>query len=115
LRAFVGARPAKPCLRLLKGRDGKFKTHSEKSETGVSSDTYPLRTKANRACGEAPRTPIPTGAAEGCPAVGFGTISSSDARGAKGAACLGIITAAEGPAFCATSAGTCSWGAGGSA
>jgi hypothetical protein len=115
LRAFVGARPAKPCLRLLKGRDGKFKTHSEKSETGVSSDTYPLRTKANRACGEAPRAPIPAGAAEGCPAVGFGTISSSDARGAKGAACLGIITAAEGPAFCATSAGTCSWGAGGSA
>jgi hypothetical protein len=34
LRAFVGARPAKPCLRLLKGRDGKFKTHSKKSETG---------------------------------------------------------------------------------
>jgi hypothetical protein len=63
LRAFVGARPAKPCLRLLKGRDGKFKTHSEKSETGVSSDTYPLRTKANRACGEAPRAPIPAGAA----------------------------------------------------
>jgi hypothetical protein len=54
LRAFVGARPAKPCFLLLKGRDGKFKTHSEKGETGVSSDTYPLRTKANRACGEAP-------------------------------------------------------------
>jgi hypothetical protein len=30
LRAFLGARPAKPCLRLLKGRDGKFKTHNEK-------------------------------------------------------------------------------------
>jgi hypothetical protein len=26
LRAFLGARPAKPCLRLLKERDGKFKT-----------------------------------------------------------------------------------------
>jgi hypothetical protein len=37
LRAFVGAKPAKPCSRLLKGRDGKFNTHSEKSETEVSS------------------------------------------------------------------------------
>jgi hypothetical protein len=31
LRAFVGARPAKPCFRLLKERDGKFKTHGEKN------------------------------------------------------------------------------------
>jgi hypothetical protein len=30
VRAFVGARPAGPCLRLLKERDGKFMTHSEK-------------------------------------------------------------------------------------
>jgi hypothetical protein len=30
LRAFVGARPAKPCLRLLKERESKFKAHSEK-------------------------------------------------------------------------------------
>jgi hypothetical protein len=30
LRAFLGARPAKPCLSLLKERDGKFKTHSGK-------------------------------------------------------------------------------------
>jgi hypothetical protein len=29
LRAFVGARPAKPCLRLLKERESKFKAHSE--------------------------------------------------------------------------------------
>jgi hypothetical protein len=29
LRAFEGARPAEPCLRLLKRRRGKFKTHSE--------------------------------------------------------------------------------------
>jgi hypothetical protein len=43
LRAFVGATPAEPCLRLLKGREGKFKTHSEKTETEVSSDTHPLR------------------------------------------------------------------------
>jgi hypothetical protein len=34
LRAFVGARPAKPCFRLLKERDGKFKTHNEKSKQG---------------------------------------------------------------------------------
>jgi hypothetical protein len=32
LRAFVGARPAKPCLRLLEERDGKFKTHSKKNQ-----------------------------------------------------------------------------------
>jgi hypothetical protein len=110
LRAFVGARLAKPCLRLLKERDGKFKTHSEKTETGVSSDTYPLQTKANRACGEAPRAPIPTGAAEGCPAAGFGTVSASDAQGTEGAACTGIVTTAEGPTSCAASAGTCSGG-----
>jgi hypothetical protein len=30
LRAFVGARPAEPCLRLLKEREGGFKTHNEK-------------------------------------------------------------------------------------
>jgi hypothetical protein len=43
LRAFMGARPTKPCLRLLKERDDKFKTHSAKTKTEVSSDTYPLR------------------------------------------------------------------------
>jgi hypothetical protein len=115
LRAFVGARLAKPCLRLLKERDGKFKTHSEKTETGVSSDTYPLQTKANRVCGEAPQAPIPAGAAEGCPAAGFGTVSALDTRGAEGAVCPGVVTTAEGPASCAASAGTCSWGTGRSA
>jgi hypothetical protein len=115
LRAFLGARPAEPCLRLLKERDGKFKTHSEKTEIGVSSDTYPLWTTANRACGEAPQAPTLAGAAEGCPAAGFGTVSASDARGAKGAACPGVVTTAEGPASCAASAGTCSWGTGRSA
>jgi hypothetical protein len=113
LRAFVRARPAKPCLRLLKERDGKFKTHNERTKTEVPSDTYPLRGKANRACEEAPRAPIPAGAAEGCPAAGFGTISASDARGAKGAAGPGVITTAEGPASCAASTGTYSWGTGG--
>jgi hypothetical protein len=42
LRAFEGARPAEPCLRLLKRRRGEFKTHNEITETGVPSDTYPL-------------------------------------------------------------------------
>jgi hypothetical protein len=115
LRAFVGPRPAKPCLRLLKERDSKFKIHNEGTKTEVSSYTYPLRGKANRAYGEAPWAPIPAGAVEGCPAADFGTVSASDARGAEGAACPGIITAAEGPASYAASAGTCSWGADGSA
>ena len=110
LRAFVGARPAKPCLRLLKERDGKFKIHNEGTKTEVSSDTYPLRGKANRACGEAPRAPIPAGAAEGCPAAGFGTVSALDARGAEGATCPGVVTTTEGPASCTAGVGTCSWG-----
>jgi hypothetical protein len=111
----VGARPAKPCLRLLKERDDKFKTHNERTKIEVSSDTYPLRVKANRACGEAPRVPISTGAAEGCPAADFGIVSATDARGAEGAAGPGAVTTTEGPATCAASAGTCSWGTGGSA
>jgi hypothetical protein len=111
----VGARPAKPCLLLLKERDGKFKTHNERTKTEVSSYTYPLWGKANRACGEAPRAPIPAGAAEGCPTAGFGTVFTSDARGAEGATCLGVVTTVEGPASCAASAGTCSWGTGGPA
>jgi hypothetical protein len=110
LRAFVGARPAKPCLRLLKERGGKFKTHSEKTEAEVSSDTYPLRGKANRACGETPRAPVSAGAAEGCPAAGFDAASTSDARGAEGAACPGDATTAEEPTSCTAGTGTCSWG-----
>jgi hypothetical protein len=50
----------------------------------VPSDTYPLRTKANRACGEAPRASVPAGATEVCPAAGFGTVPASGARGAEG-------------------------------
>jgi hypothetical protein len=115
LRAFVGGRPAKPCLRLLKERESKFKAHNEKTEIEVPSDTYPLRGKANRACGEAPRAPISAGAAEGCPAAGFGAASASGARGDEGAALPGVVTTTEGPASCAASVGTCSWGAGGSA
>jgi hypothetical protein len=110
LRAFVGARPAEPCLRLLKEREGKFKTHNEKTKAEVSSDTYPLRGKANRACGEAPRALVSTDPAEGCPAAGFGVASTSGARGAEGATCPGVVTTAEGPASCTAGADTCSWG-----
>jgi hypothetical protein len=108
LRAFMGARPAEPCLRLLKGGEGKFKTHSEKTKAEVSSHTYPLRGKANRACGETPRAPVSAGAAEGCPTPGFDAASTSDARGAEGATCPGVVTMAEGPTSCAAGAGTCS-------
>jgi hypothetical protein len=87
----------------------------KKIETGVSSDTYPLQTKTNHACGEAPWAPIPAGTAEGCPATGSDTIPASEARGAKGAACPGVVTTAEGPASYAASVGTYSWGTGGSA
>jgi hypothetical protein len=62
-----------------------------------------------------PSAPVSAGAAEGCPAAGFGTVSASDARGAEGAACPGVVTTAEGPASCTAGAGTCSWGACGSA
>jgi hypothetical protein len=57
-------------------RGSKFKTHREKTKTEVSSDTYPLRGKANRARGEAPRAPVSTGAAEGCPGAVFGAAST---------------------------------------
>jgi hypothetical protein len=97
LRAFEGARPAEPCLRLLKEREGKFKTHSEITETEVSSHTYLLRGKANRACGEAPRALVSAGVAEGCPAAGFDAASTSNARGTEGATCPGDIATAGGP------------------
>jgi hypothetical protein len=35
LRAFVGARPTEPCLRLLKGRKDKIKIHRKMAETRV--------------------------------------------------------------------------------
>jgi hypothetical protein len=45
LMAFVGARPAEPCLHLLKGREDKIKIHRKMAETRVPSDTYQLRGK----------------------------------------------------------------------
>jgi hypothetical protein len=97
LSAFAGASPAEPCLRLLKGRRGKFKTHSKITTTEVPSDTHPLRGKANHACGETPQALVSAGVAEGCPAAGFDVASASDALGAEGAARPGDVTVAEGP------------------
>jgi hypothetical protein len=115
LRAFMGTRPARPCLRLLKERDVKFKTHSGKTKTEVSSDTYPLRGKANRACGEALRAPVSAGATEGSPAAGFGAASAPGAQGTKGVALPGVDTTAGGTTSCTAGTGACSWGTGGSA
>jgi hypothetical protein len=115
LRDFEGARPAEPCLRLLKEREGKFKTHSEKTKTEVSSDTYPLQGKANRACEETPRASVSAGATKGCPTAGFDAAPTSDARGAEGVACPGDATTAEGPTSRTASTGACSWGTCGSA
>ena len=83
LRAFVGARPAEPCLLLLKGRKGKIKIHRKMVETRVPSDIYPLRGKANRACGETSRTLVSSDAAEGWPAADFDVASALDARGCR--------------------------------
>jgi hypothetical protein len=115
LRAFVGARPAEPCLRLLKGRKGKIKIHRKMVETRVPSDIYPLRGKANRACGETSRTLVSSDAAEGWPAAGFDAASVSDARGAEGAVCPGDVTTAEGTTSRMAGTDTCSRGACGSA
>jgi hypothetical protein len=93
-------------------RESKFKTHREKTKTEVSSDTYSLRGMANRAYGEAPRAPVSAGAAEGCPAAGFGAASASGARGAEGAACPGVVTTAGGPTSCTAGTGACAWGTG---
>jgi hypothetical protein len=110
LSAFAGASPAEPCLRLLKGRRGKFKTHIEITETEVPSDTHLLRGKANRACGETPRAPVSAGIDDGCPAAGFNAASASDALGAEGATHPGDVTTAEGPISHTAGTGTCSWG-----
>jgi hypothetical protein len=110
LRAFVGARLAEPCLRLLKGRKGKIKIHRKMAETRVPSDTYPLRGKANRACGETSRALVSADAVEGWPAAGFDAASASDTRGAEGAACSGDVATARGTTSRTTGTGTCSRG-----
>jgi hypothetical protein len=99
----------------LAERKSKIKTHREKTKTEVSSDTYPLRTRASRACGEAPRTLVPAGAAKGCPAADSGAASTSGARGTEGATCTGVVTTIGGSTPCAAGMGACSWGTSGSA
>jgi hypothetical protein len=84
LRAFLGARPVELCLRFLKGEKTRSRHTEEKTKAEVSSDTYPLRTRANRACGEAPRASALSGTVEGSPAADSGAASTSGARGAKG-------------------------------
>jgi hypothetical protein len=110
LKGLLGGQTSRALPPLAENKEGKskIKTHREKTKIEVFSDTYPLRTKASRACGEAPRAPVPTGAAESCPDVGFGAASASDARGAEGAACPGVAMA-KGPTSCTASTGTCSW------
>jgi hypothetical protein len=73
-------------------RKGRIRTHEEGAETKVSSDTYPLRTTANRACGEASQASAPAGAAKVCPAAGFGTIPASGTRGVEGTVRPGAVT-----------------------
>jgi hypothetical protein len=84
LRAFLGARPVELCLRFLKGEKTRSRHTEEKTKAEVSSDTYPLRTRANRACGEATRASALSGTVEGSPAADSGAASTSGARGAKG-------------------------------
>jgi hypothetical protein len=91
-------------------REDKIKTHRGKTKAEVSSDTYPLWTRANRACGEAPRASALAGAAEGSPAADSGAASTSGARGAKGAARPGVVMMAEGPTSYAADTGDCYWG-----
>jgi hypothetical protein len=116
LRVFLGARPVELCLLLLKeGEKTRSRHTEEKTKAEVSSDTYPLRTRANHACGEAPRASALTGAAEGSSAADSGASSTSGAQGARGAARPGVVTMAGGPTSCAAGTGDCSWGTGGSA
>jgi hypothetical protein len=112
LKGLRGGQTSRALPSLAERERRQFKTHSEKTKTEVSSDTYPLRGKANRACGEAPWAPVSTDAAEGCPAADFGAASTLGARGAEGATYPGVVTTTEGPASCAAGAGTCSWGGG---
>jgi hypothetical protein len=99
----------------LAERKRKIKTQREKTKIEVSSDTYPLWIRANRACGEAPRASVPTGAAKCYPATDSGTASTSGARGAEGTTCTGIVTTTGGSTPCAAGTGACSWGTSGSA
>jgi hypothetical protein len=96
-------------------KQSRIKTHEEGAGTEVSLDTYPLRTKANRACGEAPRALVPAGTTEVCPAAGFGTIPASGASGAEGTVRPIAVTTTGGSTSYAAGTGDGSWGTCGSA
>ena len=96
-------------------RKSRIRTHEEGAGTEVSSDTYPLRTKANRACGEAPRASVPAGATEVRLAAGFDAVPTSGARGAEGTACPCAVTTARGSTSCTTGTSDRSWETGRSA
>jgi hypothetical protein len=92
---------------LAKRKKASSSHATKEAKTEAFSDTYPLRTKANRACGEAPRTSVPTGAAKGCPATDFGAAPTSGARGAEGAAYPGVAAAVGGSTSCTAVMGAC--------
>jgi hypothetical protein len=117
LKGLRGGQTSRALPPLAERERGQVQDTQQKNkvETEVSSDTYPLRGKANRACGETPRAPVSAGAAKGCPAAGFDAASTSDTRGTEGATCPGIVTTAEGPTSCTPGTGACSWGTCGSA
>jgi hypothetical protein len=115
LRAFLGGQTGQALPPLAeRKRKSEIKTH-RKNKTEVSSDTYTLWTKANRACGEAPRASVPVDAAKGCPAADSGAASASGARGTEGAACPGVVTTTGGSTSYTAGTGACSWAKGGSA
>jgi hypothetical protein len=109
LRAFVGARPAKPCLRLLKEREKVQDTQKENQNRGILR-YLPALGQGQSCLRGGPSGPGLRRHCRGLPTVGFGAAFTSGARGAEGVTCLGVVTTAEGPASCTAGAGTCSWG-----
>jgi hypothetical protein len=61
-------------------REDKIKTHGGKTKAEVSSDTYPLQTKANRACREAPRASALAGAAKVSGTIIRGTLKTPNSQ-----------------------------------
>jgi hypothetical protein len=96
-------------------KESKIRAHREKAKTEASSGPYPLRTKASRACGEAPRASAFAGTDEGCLAAAPGATTTSGVRGIEEAACPGITAVTRGPTSGIAGTGACSWETGGSA
>jgi hypothetical protein len=114
LRAFVGARPVGPCLRLLKRGESKFKTHREKPR---QKDPQTLTRSGAKPIVPAEK-PLGLGLHRRCrglPRCRLRRRFHLGRRGAEGATCPGVVTTDEGPASCTAGTGACSWGTGGSA